>query len=128
MQGSFANITSAAAVAASSFEMKVTDPKLLLDKIEQQRYNSMRAFPVERGHLQLPRFSDPVPLEQSSTTESFKLLENQALPKSIEGRVQRFGDNVDTDQVFLLKDKSNYRLFPPTAVLKTMLVLTRSTT
>jgi len=81
--------------------MKVTDPKSLLDQVEQTRYNSMRAYPVERGQLALPKFSEPVPLEQSSTTESFKVVENQDLPQSIEGRVQRFGDNVDTDQVCL---------------------------
>jgi hypothetical protein len=108
--------------------MKVTDPKSLLGKVEKRHYNSIRTFPIERSRLQLPIFSEPVPVEQASTTESINLLENQNLPKSIEGRIQRFGDNVDTDQVCLFKYKSNYRLFPPTAALKTILVLTLSTT
>jgi homoaconitate hydratase len=98
--GSFANITSAAAVAASSFEMIVTDPKPFLENLDPKMYNFMRAFPVERGELAFPKFSNPIPLEHSSTTESFKLPpESHGLPKLIEGRIQRFGDNVDTDQV-----------------------------
>jgi homoaconitate hydratase len=97
--GSFANITSAAAVAASSFDMVVTDPKPFLEKIDQIRYNSMRAFPVERNDLPIPTYLEPILLERSTATEALKIWENQQLPKHIEGRVQRFGDNVDTDQV-----------------------------
>jgi len=47
MEGSFANITSVAAVAASSFEMKVTDPKPFLDKIEHSVPN---CGPCPYGH------------------------------------------------------------------------------
>ena len=83
--------------------MIVTDPKSLLDNVDQAVYNSMRAFPVERSQLPSPQFSEPVPLQQTSTTESFKFLESQGLPKLIAGRVQRFGDNVDTDQVCAVK-------------------------
>lgn len=87
-------------MAASSFEMVVTDPKPFLERVDQICYNSMRSFPIERNELPHPNFVEPVPLKHSSTTESLKLLESQGLPKHIEGRVQRFGDNVDTDQVW----------------------------
>src|SRR5271168_753333 len=102
MKGSFANITCAAAVAASSFDMIVTDPASLLDKIDQKRYNSMRAYPTSIGGLSLPTFVEPKPLldDTTPTTEALKLFQSGgSLPETISGRVQRFGDNVDTDMV-----------------------------
>lgn len=43
-KGSIGHLGSAATVAASSFEMKLTDPYFLLDAIDLERWNSLRAI------------------------------------------------------------------------------------
>jgi len=82
--------------------MIVTDPASLLDKVDQKRYNSMRAYPTSIGGLSSPAFVEPKPLldDTTPTTEALKLLQTgSSLPETISGRVQRFGDNIDTDMV-----------------------------
>jgi hypothetical protein len=81
----------------------VTDPAPLLDRVDQELFNSMRAYPMQKD-LESPKFVEPVPLADSvqSTTESLKLLHSSGdLPQIISGRVQRFGDNIDTDMVYI---------------------------
>ena len=80
--------------------MQVTDPKSLLELVNQENFNSMRSYPVQQENLAAPAFQEPVPMpDDSPTAETFKLFGNHALPKSISGRIQRFGDNIDTDTV-----------------------------
>jgi hypothetical protein len=115
--GSFANITCAAAVAASSFGMEVTDPKSLLDLIDQEKFNSMRSHPLKQENLPAPIFVEPVPMpDDAPTAETFKLLGNDTLPKKISGRIQRFGDNIDTDTVQVWLNPSDDRLSLQNAV------------
>ena len=104
--GSIANITSAAAVAASSFSMIVTNPQFLLSKIDKARYASMRAYPTTNpADLPAPAFSQPEPLVEEdgmqldAITTSFTTKPTAAIPRRITSRVQRFGDNIDTDAI-----------------------------
>lgn len=99
-KGSIGNITSAATVAASSFSMRLTDPKPLLDLIRQDRLKLLdSANPRHRSRISI---SDPQPSNRHPTSPSDNLASKvvQLVPSypdhSIEGRVQRFGVNIDT--------------------------------
>ena len=98
--------------------MKVTDPLPLLAKVDVNRYNSMRAYPEHTTNLEGPEYIEPQPIaDTTSTAESLKLLSNApSSPKIISGKVQRFGDNVDTDMVHspsssLIKDDPCRQMF-----------------
>jgi homoaconitate hydratase len=84
--------------------MQVTDPKSLLELVDLDKFNMMRSHPAKQENLVAPTFEEPVPMpDDTSTAETFKLLGNDGgLPKSISGRIQRFGNNVDTDTVLPL--------------------------
>jgi hypothetical protein len=99
-KGSIGNLASAATVAASSFDMRVCDPRLLLDRIDRECFYKMLNIPaveVSNEHLQPIVISEPEPELCKDTSKS-------ALPDAIapimdmvDGRIQRFGDHVDTD-------------------------------
>ncbi|KAH8812090.1 3-isopropylmalate dehydratase [Xylogone sp. PMI_703] len=100
--GSIANIASAATVAASSFSMSLQDPQPILDRINLDEYDEMRAY-WKNEEMKSPEYSEPtlLPAAQSefakddaSSTES-----KSHLPEIISGKIQRFGDNVDTDSL-----------------------------
>jgi hypothetical protein len=79
--------------------MKVTDPLPLLSNVDPKQFNSMRAYPMAKD-LPDPEFVDPAsPKDTPSSIDTFKPIGTSALPKTIQGRIQRFGDNIDTDQV-----------------------------
>ena len=105
-KGSIGNISSAAVVAASSFSMRVTDPKELIDSIDHREYEKLlRSYsPQSRAtrSCELPR---PLPIVEPQP----RLHNGHALSKtlrdsnskrhargSLGGRIQRFEDNVDT--------------------------------
>lgn len=99
--GSIANITSASTVAVSSFSMTLQDPQPIIDKIDLNEYDKMRAYWKDEM-INQPEFSDPHPppftedqVNQQATPDSNLTM----LPDTIIGRVQRFGDNVDTDSI-----------------------------
>lgn len=101
-KGSIGNITSAAAVAASSFNMEVTDPKHLLDLIDRSRYQDL--FQHERVSLAIkPQPSEPS-IEELKSQESVLASSSVTNGRShgarassvITSRVQRFGENIDT--------------------------------
>jgi homoaconitate hydratase len=97
--GSIANLSSAAAVAVSSFDMKVRDPQPFLDKIDWDVYDKMRA---QGGATPTTPFeySDPSPMPHLSTfPTTVQTFNTSALPSILNGRVQRFGDDIDTDSV-----------------------------
>ncbi|CAI5742644.1 unnamed protein product [Peronospora destructor] len=72
-KGSLGNLSSAAVLAASSFDMEVVDSQSYLDKIKKDDFDSYRNW-VE---------SDPSTSSPAKTTKSYKV----------------FGDNIDTDAV-----------------------------
>lgn len=95
-EGSLAWLASAASVAASSFEMKVTDPRPLLAKVDRDRY----ATALRRETPRVPEIRGVEPkveLEAAASAGADKGGTKAASP--IRGRVQRFGDNIDTDAI-----------------------------
>ncbi|KAF2094096.1 3-isopropylmalate dehydratase [Rhizodiscina lignyota] len=106
--GSIANIASAATVAASSFTMTLQNPQPLLDKIDFAEYDTMREHTLSASSLPQPTYSEPVPAtredveteaETVSAAPSTSSEQAASLPDLITGRVQRFGDNIDTDSI-----------------------------
>ena len=119
-KGSIANLASAAVVAASSFSLTVTDPVPFLAAVDQARYDQLREWipsaaschsGTAAADIPAPAFvvSEPAPVlasaqpEQAAAGEGDAALADPAvwdhLPSTIKGRVQRFGDGVDTDAI-----------------------------
>jgi homoaconitate hydratase len=101
--GSIGNVTSAAAVAASSFSMEVQDPRHLLARIDSGKYQSLfgRGQAVPKAS---PIFREPgIRLQRTAATTSPKespaMAARQPAGDVIKAKVQRFGNNVDTDAV-----------------------------
>ncbi|PSN73393.1 aconitase iron-sulfur domain-containing protein [Corynespora cassiicola Philippines] len=104
-KGSIGNITSAAAVAASSFTMEVTDPKALLDFIDQARFQKLLGRERVPLHI-MPRISEPsieeLKLQTPILANTSTANRDENAPSSsrvITSQVQRFGENVDTDAI-----------------------------
>jgi len=79
--------------------MKVRDPQPFINKIDWALFDRMRSqggvptAPFEYSNPSPLRFpSLPIDQHQSGVSE---------LPTQISGKVQRFGDNIDTDMVFI---------------------------
>jgi hypothetical protein len=92
-----------------------------LNKIDWTKYDEMRA---QGGKVRNTVFAYselsplksllPLPVELFST-------ETSSLPSIVSGKVQRFGDNINTDAVAsFLRSHLISRLFPPTSVCKWM--------
>ncbi|KAF2104217.1 aconitase iron-sulfur domain-containing protein [Rhizodiscina lignyota] len=106
--GAIGSIASAVTVAASSFDMTVTDPKPLLDEIDMNRLGEILAI---RVHPETPlRYVEPgsrdtvakPPREPASTDEELQGTDNASeaadpVSRVISGRVQTLGDFIDTD-------------------------------
>ncbi|KAJ5584783.1 aconitase family protein [Penicillium hispanicum] len=112
-KGSIGHLGSAATVAASSFEMKLTDPHDLLGKIDLSRWNSLRGIFKDSGKAKeakgvayvepncVPQSSsDAAPAAnhpQTSPLVSSKNSANSGPAELLRGKVQQLGDFVDTD-------------------------------
>ncbi|KAJ1975640.1 hypothetical protein H4R34_004262 [Dimargaris verticillata] len=109
--GSIANLGSAATVAASSFDMELADPSELLNAVDQERFQKMLELWLEKPVDQVT-VSEPNPAPINADTEEQIVsgpLADVAAKASTEtastfsttfsGRVQRFGDHVDTDAI-----------------------------
>ncbi|KIX93949.1 uncharacterized protein Z520_10286 [Fonsecaea multimorphosa CBS 102226] len=102
--GSIANITSAATVAISSFSMSLQSPTDILGKIDMAEFDAMRRYGAQEPR-ESPGYVEPELLPTVRTKTDADLLPSAeekpppSLPESIRGRVQRFGDNVDTDSI-----------------------------
>ncbi|CAH0018776.1 unnamed protein product [Clonostachys rhizophaga] len=106
-KGSFGNITCAAAVAASSFDMVVTDPKELLAQLDRERLEGLvKGFRASGEGVTLA-ISEPEPEaalntvpkifdEPSGADDAASQFQPSMLVRS---KVQRFGENVDTDAI-----------------------------
>eukprot|EP00026_Physarum_polycephalum_P001534 Phypoly_transcript_01536.p1 GENE.Phypoly_transcript_01536~~Phypoly_transcript_01536.p1 ORF type:complete len:1000 (+),score=173.08 Phypoly_transcript_01536:90-3089(+) len=97
-KGSIANLASAACVAASSFTMTVQDPRPLLDAIDKVKYQEMLEIWIAKGEAF--EISEPHPtLVVSEGDASAKEDKALSMQQVVEGKVQRFGDNIDTDAI-----------------------------
>ena len=93
--GSFGNICSAATVAASSFNMRVTDPQPFLDKIDHDKLAMMfRQRPASTVRYSEPKKGKDVVDAQSGVN----------FDRIITGRIRMLGDFVDTDAVSYLAE------------------------
>lgn len=94
--GSLAWLASGATVAASAVEMKVTDPRPFLARIDQARFDRL----LHRDSKARPpeiRTSEPtIQIEGSAAGNGAS---HESAGRRIQGRVQRFGDNIDTDAI-----------------------------
>ncbi|KAF4451016.1 3-isopropylmalate dehydrogenase [Fusarium albosuccineum] len=108
-KGSIGNITCAAAVAASSFDMVVTDPKPLLDQLDRERLEKLVKSHRSSADVAL-EISEPSPEISSNMTPNLLngagLVESTSIeappkPRLIRSRVQRFGENVDTSDAII---------------------------
>uniref|UniRef100_A0A8H7KB12 Isopropylmalate dehydrogenase-like domain-containing protein n=1 Tax=Bionectria ochroleuca TaxID=29856 RepID=A0A8H7KB12_BIOOC len=106
-KGSFGNITCAAAVAASSFDMVVADPKELLAQLDRERLEGLVKRFRANGEGVTLTISEPEPEaalhtvpkifdEPSGADDAASQFQPSMLVRS---KVQRFGENVDTDAI-----------------------------
>lgn len=94
-KGSIAWLASAATVAASSFSMRISDPRPLLRRVERAAWNRLIA---PRRDLPAVTYSEPEPLHSGPQVASHTVSADR-LAGRIEGGAQVFGDNVDTDAI-----------------------------
>lgn len=94
--GSLAWLASAPTVAASSADMKVADPRPYLAKVDRARYEKL-LFRDKHQRVHEVRVTEPKIETQSQAAEQGAAGNKGA--KVIAGKVQRFGDQVDTDAI-----------------------------
>lgn len=97
--GSKAWLASAATVAASSLKLRLTDPRPLLAAIDRDRFDRLLGRAHGRISSEL-RVVEPEPSVKSPVTVSREEVASESDEAwRIAGRVQRFGDHVDTDAI-----------------------------
>ncbi|CAI5715260.1 unnamed protein product [Hyaloperonospora brassicae] len=99
-KGSIANLASAITVAASSFTMEVTDPTPFLKLIDNEKFDSAvpkrPAVPITIAEVK-PEL--PTTSEAGDNADAAAAAALETFSGSINGRVQVFGDNIDTDAI-----------------------------
>jgi len=94
-KGSIAWLASAATVAASSFDLQVTDPRPLMAHIDVERWHQLIApksnLPTVVQSKPQPQQNLPAPAEEKGN--------GKLAAKIISGRAQLFGDHIDTDAI-----------------------------
>ena len=119
-KGSLANLASAAVVAASALGMTLADPEPLLARVDRARYDALRQWIPQpslcHSASEAPRAAAPPPPTFAVSEPAPTLVDAGAppaaedprladpavwasLPTAVRGRVQRFGDMVDTDAI-----------------------------
>ena len=94
-KGSIAWLASAATVAASSFKMQISDPRSLLAQIDREKWQRLVA--PKSG---LPAIVVSQPQPDHTTHAAHRAGGNGKLQHVLlKGRVQTFGDNIDTDAI-----------------------------
>jgi aconitate hydratase/homoaconitate hydratase len=99
--GSLAHLASAATVAASAQEMKVADPRPLLARVDQERFRRILGERQPRRTPELQVVEPEVHLAAGAAPGSAKQARRADRQRAgaIRSRIQRFGDNVDTDAI-----------------------------
>jgi aconitate hydratase/homoaconitate hydratase len=100
--GSLAHLGSAATVAASAQQMKIADPRPLLSRVDQERF---RRILGERRPRRTPEVQvvEPelslAPSGATATSAKQARAADRQRAGLLRSRIQRFGDNVDTDAI-----------------------------
>lgn len=100
--GSLAHLSSAATVAASAAAMKITDPRPLLAKVDPERFRRIlgQRQPRRAPEVQVVEPSPHLaPSGGTATSAKQARKSDQARAATVRSRIQRFGDNVDTDAI-----------------------------
>lgn len=107
-RGSIGNLASAATVAASSFDMKASDPTSLIEAIDLERWNQLRRYkPADEDSKPGITYVEPAGGAEEGTGVAANVeqaAENTVTSSTtksanIVGKVQKLGDMVDTDAV-----------------------------
>ncbi|MEZ4469525.1 MAG: aconitase family protein [bacterium] len=96
--GSLAWLASAAAVAASSLDLAVADPRPWLDRVDRDRYQQVLGRPALADPPAV-RTVEPSPAPRTGGGAVAAAATQAAPGQVITGWVQRFGDHVDTDAI-----------------------------
>jgi 3-isopropylmalate dehydratase small subunit len=95
-EGSLAWLASAASVAASALGMRVRDPRPLLDRVDRDRLERIlqrqRTRPLPEITFSEPEIALAPEMHAAHT-------QGAGVAAVVRGRVQRFGDSVDTDAI-----------------------------
>lgn len=95
-EGSFAYLASGATVAASAMELKIADPRPLLAKVSREKFDTI----LGRGARRLPEITVSEPeIALAEKHAGGGAAAGAAAGGTVIGRVQRFGDNIDTDAI-----------------------------
>jgi aconitate hydratase/homoaconitate hydratase len=104
-EGSLAYLASAATVAASSVDMRIADPRPLVSCAVQERFDRILgrrttrySSPVTTSEPCVAIGEPPAPLRAAAKLDDRPKAE-ATFDAAIVGRIQRFGDNVDTDAI-----------------------------
>ncbi|KAF2028650.1 aconitase iron-sulfur domain-containing protein [Setomelanomma holmii] len=101
-RGSLGNLASAVTVAASSFDMRATDPTHLIEKIDLERWESLRRHKASDESL-FPSIAYVEPAGELDDAEHVAAAEVDEAPSTttsssnIVGKIQKLGDMVNTD-------------------------------
>ncbi|MBI3184538.1 MAG: 3-isopropylmalate dehydratase [Myxococcales bacterium] len=93
---SLAWLASAATVAASAPEMRVTDPRKYLARVNRDRFERILGREPTHPSPEVRAAEPSVSLEQRRARRAGG---KEATGTTLRGRVQRFGDHVDTDAI-----------------------------
>lgn len=96
-EGSLAYLASAATVAASALALTIRDPRPLLSRIDRDRYLKLLGREPKRPVPEVRSTEPAIELRPAAGARPAGAGEAAAAP--IRGRVQRFGDHVDTDAI-----------------------------
>ena len=94
-EGSLAWLASAATVAASALGMSVSDPRPLLERVDRDRLSRILGRQDTRPLPEITVSEPTMHVEQVAA--GAKAAQNES--RVAHGRVQRFGDSVDTDAI-----------------------------
>ncbi|MCS6911623.1 MAG: aconitase family protein [Myxococcales bacterium] len=96
-EGSLAWLASAPTVAASALGMRLTDPRPLLERVDRQRYERLLDRSPQ-GRVPEVQFEEPA-ITYTNSARAVAAAEVSPAARVLRGRVQRFGDHVDTDAI-----------------------------
>jgi aconitate hydratase/homoaconitate hydratase len=94
-EGSLAWLASAATVAASALDMRLTDPRALLERVDRDRLASILQRTGRRAGPDITTAAPEMTIEQRVAAEEHA----ESAGSVVRGRVQRFGAAVDTDAI-----------------------------
>jgi len=100
-EGSLAHLASGATVAASAAQMKVTDPRPLLALVDQDRYRAILGERKQRSAPEVRVVEPQMHVAEAAARGAAKQerAADRARATTVRARVQRFGDDVDTDAI-----------------------------